>query len=46
MFDEKAEETLTTENFNGQKTTEALSGTVLNTRFEDLNPSVVDNTKR
>jgi 2-methylcitrate dehydratase len=37
---------LTIENFNGQETIEALSSNVLNTRFEDLSPSVVDNTKR
>ena len=37
---------MTTENFNGQEAIEALSGNVLNTRFEDLDPAVVDNTKR
>ena len=37
---------MTTENFNGQETIEALSSNVLNTRFEDLDPAVVDNTKR
>lgn len=37
---------MTTENFNGQKVIGALSGNVLNTRFEDLDPAVVDNTKR
>jgi 2-methylcitrate dehydratase PrpD len=37
---------LTTENFNGQKVVENLSRNVLNTRFEDLDTAVVDNTKR
>ena len=37
---------MTTENFNGPKTIEALSRNVLNTRFEDLDPAVVDNTRR
>ncbi len=37
---------MTAENFNGQETIEALSRNVLNTRFEDLDPAVVDNTKR
>jgi 2-methylcitrate dehydratase PrpD len=37
---------MTTEKFNGQKVIELLSGNVLNTRFEDLDPAVVDNTKR
>ena len=37
---------MTTSSFNGQKTIEALSRNVLNTRFEDLDPAVVDNTKR
>ena len=37
---------LTTENFNGPETIKALSGNVLNTRFEDLEPALVDNTKR
>jgi len=37
---------LTLANFNGQETIEALSGNVLNTRFENLAPAVVDNTKR
>jgi 2-methylcitrate dehydratase PrpD len=34
------------ENFNGQAVIESLSGNVLNTRFEDLDPAVVDNTRR
>jgi 2-methylcitrate dehydratase PrpD len=37
---------LTIENFNGQETIEALSSNVLNTRFKDIDPAVVDNTKR
>jgi len=34
------------ENFDGQEAIAALSRNVLNTRFEDLDPAVVDNTKR
>ncbi len=37
---------LTMENFNGQAVIEALSTNVLNTRFKDLDPVVVDNTRR
>ncbi|HTY81697.1 MAG TPA: MmgE/PrpD family protein, partial [Dehalococcoidales bacterium] len=37
---------MTIDSFNGQETIEALSGNVLNTRFEDLSPAVVENTKR
>jgi 2-methylcitrate dehydratase PrpD len=34
------------ENYNGQEAITALSHNVLNTCFEDLDPGVVDNTKR
>jgi 2-methylcitrate dehydratase PrpD len=34
------------ENFNGQEALELLSSNVLNTHFENLDPAVVDNTKR
>jgi 2-methylcitrate dehydratase PrpD len=37
---------MTTHNFNGQEAIQSLSRNVLNTRFEDLDPAVVDNTKR
>ncbi len=37
---------MTTENFNGPKTIEALSANVLDTRFESLAPAVIDNTRR
>lgn len=37
---------LTTENFNGHQTIEALSANVLNTRYEDLSPAVIENTKK
>jgi len=35
-----------TDIFNGHETIDRLSGNVLKTRFEDLDPAVVANTKR
>ena len=37
---------MSTVHFNGPAAIQALSRNVLNTRFEDLGPAVVDNTKR
>ena len=37
---------MTTENTDGAVVTEALIANILNTRFEDINREVVDNTKR
>jgi MmgE/PrpD N-terminal domain/Amidohydrolase len=43
---EKGALILATENFNGPEVIAALSRNVLKTRFEDLDPAVVDYTKR
>ncbi|HLB27844.1 MAG TPA: hypothetical protein VJK47_01395, partial [Dehalococcoidales bacterium] len=37
---------MNTENLDGTAVTEALIANILNTRFEDINQEVVDNTKR